>query len=146
MSDSTAASTTEASSAIESHVAAGDAGSETAAASNATSEPAVVSTTSNTTSATSNSNNDAAASRGGSGTFGKDGSANDYSRFEGVADPDRESPLAESLRCKDRGNEAFKAERYKDAVTHYTEVRALPGTEGTGSAGARGRPSRPKDC
>ena len=55
-------------------------------------------------------------------TWGKDGSVNDYTRFEKVDDPDAEGPLVESLRCKDRGNSSFKEKNFAEAITHYTEV------------------------
>ena len=54
--------------------------------------------------------------------WGKDGSVNDYSRFDKVDDPDNEDPLAESTRSKNRGNDAFKASNYSEAITHYTEA------------------------
>ena len=47
---------------------------------------------------------------------------NDYSRFEQLDDPDEEDPLAESLRSKDRGNDAFKRKEFAEAVSHYTEA------------------------
>ena len=56
------------------------------------------------------------------GGWGKDGSVNDYSRFEKLDDPDTEDPLAESNRSKVRGNDAFKTGNYEEAKQHYTEA------------------------
>ena len=68
----------------------------------------------------------AAAEGGGtdqsSSSWGKDGSVNDYSRFEKLDDPAEEDPLAESVRSKDRGNSAFKEQKFEEAITHYTEA------------------------
>ena len=76
---------------------------------------------------TSNNNNSEATNSSSPSNkyWGKDGSVNDYSRFENIDDPESEGPLAEALRCKERGNAAFKEKNYKEAIKHYTEVLSV---------------------